>query len=322
MNFRRVLLLFLAAVLLAPTAFAQARGKRLILKDGSYQAADKWEIKGDRVRYHSTERYDWEELPNSLVDWPATEKYNAEANTPTARTKAMEEEDRAEAEAENAASPLVAPGLRLPETGGVFLLDNYQGGPQLNEIPQSGTEVKKNTGKNILRATVNPIASSKQTIELHGVHASVQSHTPRPAIYINLSGLDTDGDASANAAQHQDQRPDRYKIVRAQVDAKRGMRVIGDYKISMIGKVKQEQNDIPASAEQMKGGWVKLTPTQDLAAGEYAVVEILGENEMNLYVWDFGVNPNAGDNPSAWTPKAPAEEKPAEPPKLDSRPHQ
>ena len=60
-----------------PVAHAQQRSERLILKDGSFQSVSKYEMQGDRVHYLSAERYEWEDVPTSLVDWDATNKYNA-----------------------------------------------------------------------------------------------------------------------------------------------------------------------------------------------------------------------------------------------------
>jgi hypothetical protein len=52
----------------------------------------------------------------------------------------------------------------------------------------------------------------------------------------------------------------------------------------------------------MTGGWVKLTPAAPLATGEYAIAELLGKDGINLYVWDFGVNPSAPANAFTWKP--------------------
>src|SRR6266478_8801895 len=87
-------------------AHAEERAKRLILKDGSYQLATKYEIKGDRVRYYSAERYLWEEVPSSMVDWDATKKWEAQADAGVRSTQEeMNKEDAAEQAAEEAKSP-------------------------------------------------------------------------------------------------------------------------------------------------------------------------------------------------------------------------
>jgi len=84
---------------------------------------------------------------------------------------------------------------------------------------------------------------------------------------------------------------------------------VADLKISPIGKVSQEQNLVPTTSQQLTGGWVKVTPTNALDPGEYAVVELLGTEGINTFVWDFGVNPSAPANAGALKPE-PQPQKP------------
>ncbi len=292
---RRALLFLAAAGLfwLSPVSAAQQRTQRLILKDGSYQSITQYEMQGDRVHYLSAERYEWEDIPASLIDWDATNKYNQQLSSGKLRTRVGETpEEKEEREKEEANSPEIAPGVRLPGSGGVFLYDQFQGRPELAEIVQNGSEVDKaSRKKSVLRAAINPLAASKQDLQLKGEHAPIQSHLPRPTIYIDI-----DEGPQNNVAQGE-----RFRIVRATVN--KGSRVIGDVKVTAGGKVSQETAAVPAKVEKLgTGQWLKMVPAQDLTPGEYVLVEMLTPDEMNLYVWDFGVNSNAPANPNTWQP--------------------
>src|SRR5215831_3635860 len=128
----------------ASPALGQQATERLVLKDGSYQSVVKYEVQGDRVHYLSAERYEWEDIPSSMIDWDATKKYEADLSSGKfVRKREESPEEKEEREKEEANSPEVAAGLRLPGSGGVFLLDQYQGKPELAEILQNGSEINK-----------------------------------------------------------------------------------------------------------------------------------------------------------------------------------
>ncbi len=317
---QNICLLACTGILFGLLAWAQQNPQRLVLKDGSFQTVTKWEIKGDRVRYYSAERYDWEELPNDLVDWPATEKYNRERDSQRASAAGeLVRQDEVDRQLDDVQSPMVSPGLRLPSGGGVFLLDDFQAQAQLVELTQNGSEVNRQTGKNILRAAINPLAlSSKQTLELKGDHARIQTHVPQPVIYVNVTPTDDVAAKVFMAGQGREKEvefpAERYRIVR--LDRKKGVRVVGNLNVGLTGHVTEKANWVNTTSTQV-GDWVKVTPLGSLDPGEYAVVEMLDKKTVNSFVWDFGINPDAAVNPS-WVSHQP--EPMNEGPGLQKRP--
>ncbi len=184
---------------LKPDAAGLKHNHRLILKDGSYQIVREYQVVGDRVRYMSLERGgDWEELPYNLVDWDATRKWeqnhsgpyeSAEGASPA--MKEAEDIDKEEAAARDemkARMPEVAKGLELPDQDGVFVLDTYQGTPELVELVPSDLSLNQKNRKGL--ATLNPLAGEKATVELPGAHAKVHLHVNDPAIYLSLEAQD------------------------------------------------------------------------------------------------------------------------------------
>jgi hypothetical protein len=290
MRLTSIVVVSLATAVLVVSGLAQDTAPhRLILKDGSYQLVTKYEVKGGRVRYYSTEREDWEELPNSLVDWPATEKYEKDKATPSPEALQLDKD----IEREDVPLPEVAPGLRIPEDTGVFLLDTFQGEAQLVEINQSAGDVNRNTKMNILRGTLNPVAGPKQTVELEGEHASVQAHVAVPTLYVKLEeGPPGVGQSSGTAEtskggspkDSQTQKPlaaaERYVILHAEVKGKR--RIVAGVRRELTGKIEHEQKTVKATANEIKGGWLKVTPTESLVPGEYALVEMSDKGSMNV----------------------------------------
>jgi hypothetical protein len=301
----------LLPVLFPAPGFAQSN-KRLILKDGSYQLATKWELRGDRVHFFSAERNEWEDVPTDLIDWKATNQYEADraAGKASPTEEALRHELEAEREEQELKSPHVAPGLRLPAEGGVFVLDTYLGMPELLQLDQSSGEINRDTARNVLRATINPVSGAKHTIELAAPRAKMQVHASLPAVYINLQAGDEDAPSAKNDAA---ELPwDRFRIVKVQI--KGDKRIVGVIKVAIFGKSSQEQNTIEATSEQLGEGWIKVTPKVPLAPGEYAVAEMLGKEGMNSYVWDFGVHPDAPANLAVIKPDESELKRNADPP--------
>ena len=85
---------------------------------------------------------------------------------------------------------------------------------------------------------------------------------------------------------------------------------MGDVKPQPTGKNVADQHLVKTTVTRVNGGWMKITPTESLAPGEYVLIQMTGQQDgtgkegINLFVWDFGVNPKAPANPNPWKPDA------------------
>jgi hypothetical protein len=328
-RFKRARLLLLAAIFsIAVTSLAQrrpmdapstvdnSRRTHLILKDGSFQVVLSYKVDGGIVRYRSAERAgEIEEIPLALVDLVATKKWEADhaaAPEGAARPAPVLSPELQKEESERAErTPEVAPNLLLPDEDSVLVLDTFHSLPELVPLTQQGGDLNKQTAHNMLKAALNPLAASHQILEIKGERADVQLHVPDPVLYIRVgedpgdtgSGftVDTHG-ASGRATPSGGSEKSRYVITR--VDVRRGSRVVTSFRINMLGSVKRQEDVVETDSEILPGGhWMRVKPREPLEFGEYALMEVISEREVNLGVWDFGVHPMAPENGDAIKPE-------------------
>jgi len=270
--------------------------KRLILKSGDYQLSTEWEKKGDRVRFFSSERKEWEEIPDSLVDWAATEKWNAQ---PTGKAPVSDGAKRDEEDDDVYArepEELTVEGVVMPDTGGIYTIEHdvLMKTPLLIELNQNGGAINQLRTKNMMRAIIVPIPGSQRaSVELQGVHSAVQLKSSQPVFYIQFMGVTeekNDDSFSIKAGKKLSKQEillGKFRLVR--LTAKNNIRIVAALKISMTGNMSQQEKFIESHSDVMQGGWIKFWPEKPLEPGEYAIVEMLSPTEMNLFVWDFGV---------------------------------
>jgi len=247
------------------------------MKDGSFQIASSYAVNGDRVRYFSVERAEWEEIPASLVDWPATKKAEADQEkTDAALTSKLkgDEEAAAHAPIDVDASFEVVPGVFLPPGEGFFILDNRA----VFALKQSPASAKLAKGHFVEQIAVPlPVIPSRTSVDLPGKHAAFRTTNPTPEFYFRTKDL----------AQPE------IELVAAHIQANR--RHIENID-KLFGQETVKGKSIPIQEWQVSKGLYRFTLGQSLAPGEYALVQFSPKEGLNLLLWDFGVDQptNAG----------------------------
>jgi hypothetical protein len=294
---------------------------RLILKDGTYQLVLSYKVVGNVVHFRSAERDgEEEEIPLALVDLAATEKWKkdhepgaqeAQSSQAPVLSPQLAKEEVARAEL----TPEVAPDLRLPEEDSVLALDTFRGTLELVPMPQPGSDLNKETAHGVSKGTINPASSPHRIADIPRERADIQLHVPDPVFYVRVNGgndeelvtsggaftVDTHG-ASGRATPSGGDPNNAYVIER--VDVRADVRIVDSFRVGLLGTGREQRDVVETKAEVLPGGhWMKLTPLQPLDFGEYALIEVLGPNAVNLDVWDFGVHSDAQENVEAIHPE-------------------
>jgi hypothetical protein len=251
------------------------RGKKLMLKDGSLHLVREYEVQGDRVRYYSLERSQWEEIPADLVDWDATRRVEAEeAKRDGALVTKLHKEEEAHRilPLDIDASLEAAPGVFLPPGEGVFVFD----GKAVLKISPASTDTNLSK-RRLTEQILIPIkvVPSLTKISVKGAHAGVRLTTGQPEFYMRTA----------------DEHEPKMDLIRAKVHG--NGREIED--IDKLAKETQvTRRSLPMQRWQIARGVYRFTLGETLDPGEYAMVEIVeaqGQTEgQTLYVWDFGVD--------------------------------
>lgn len=307
-----------AALAASPVDPAAPHRQRLVLRDGSFQIVMSYRVAGQRVVYVSAERGgEEEEIPLALVDLNATRAWETN-HGPGSRERGGQQvppvlspELQKEETERDQLSPEIAPNLHLQPQDEVLALDVFHGGPELVPLLQNSTNLTEGTQHSILKGFINPHSATHQMVLLKGDKADVQMHVPDPVFYLRTDDAQVSSGSALTvdtrgAAGQADRKPQpglsKYVIVRA--DVREGARVVASFNTSALGTTQQEENMVETVTSLLPGGhWMKVAPRQPMLFGEYALVEVLGNNQINLGVWDFGVHPTAPENRDVLLPE-------------------
>jgi hypothetical protein len=252
-----------AAVFLVLASAVASATDRLYLKDGTYQLTNQYEVKTDRVRYYSTERSEWEEIPLEMVDMDRTKGEMAERESQLATEAKAEAEERA---AEKQERKQIA---SIPTQPGAY----YIRGDAMDPLKQAESKIVSDKKRTVLRVlSPIPTVPGKSTVELDGEHAPLHLTDVRPEFYFRLS--DYEG----------------VEIVR--LTPKKSVRVVENVSILQLknDRIVDEKLDKVESFKKQEGDLLfRIWPEKPLAPGEYAVIQY-AEGKLDPQIWDFTID--------------------------------
>ena len=262
--------------------------KRLILKDGTYQIVREYQRDGDRVRYLSEERGDWEELPAALVDWDATAKYAADAAKSSEelaqKIHAQEEAKRMDNVSDIDASLQVGNGAFLPEGEGLFVVE----GKSIRLVKQAVAGNKRDKMRTVEQVlSPIPIVPGKQKVYLAGEHATLRLRTTTPEFYLREPPPDPERVSPIEKSSRPGETGPDVILIRAK--QMHGGRELESIKTLFGQRIDENVDEVALQRWEVAPNVYRFTLGEQLTPGEYVLAEILPDG-LNYFVWDFGLD--------------------------------
>lgn len=265
-----------------------ARGKKLILKDGTYQVVREYQRNGEHVRYFSEERGEWEEIPASMVDWDATAKDEAATESASAAALAkihkQEEAKRMDNVSDVDASLPVGNGVFLPTGEGLFVVE----GKTIRMLTQAGARNKTDKMRVVEQVmSPVPIVPGKQNVVIDGAHAKLRLRTAVPEFYLREPPPDPDRTSPIVKSSRPGESGPDLVLIRAKVARNsRELEAIS----TLFGQIKSsKREEISVQRWEVAPDVYRFTLSRELEPGEYVLAEVL-EDGLNYFVWDFGLD--------------------------------
>jgi hypothetical protein len=275
----------------SPPEPAGSRGQRLMLKDGNFQLVRTYQRNGERVRYLSAERGDWEELPASMVDWDATAKAAADdARAENALVKTVHQqqvESSAQVPTDVDASLRVGAGVFLPSGEGMFAVQGKSVVPLEQVTSQNKLDKKRAIEKVISPAPA--LMPSKHNIVLEGAHAKLRVVGDGNPLEFFLREPPPDRERVSpilKSSAAGDSGPEVELVMASVRGSKRQIESISSRFGETMGVNKKV---ISVQRWDVAPDVYRFTLSEPLPPGEYVLAEILPDG-LNLFVWDFGVD--------------------------------
>mgnify|MGYP001556948146 CR=1 FL=1 len=193
--------------------------------------------------------------------------------------------------------PEPVPGVHITNGSIPWAVDVYNGKQELVPIHHTNIEVNNHNRANVAGSLAGSFFyKPKMTTEIDGAHARVALHTGKPVFYVHVMD-DAGGDASEVFAH--------WAIVRAVV--KKDRRILAQINFTQLtGHAKRSDSLVDVAIEQLPDGWLKMTPSQPLEDGEYALQPVTKvANTFSTFVFDFTIDPKAPNASDALSAQAP-----------------